>query len=228
MPITDEIQLGRVSLAEQAYRILKSQILGCNLSPGEKLDIFQLSEQFKVSRTPIKEALNRLAQEGLLEIRPQSGTFVAPIDPRDIEHVFDIRLMIELWAAGTAADRPEFLNLKTMSQMVDKCDSLLASERSFDFPKFADADFAFHSQIVLASRNPRLEVIYTSLNHKVPVMRFFWDEVRTRSLKSHQEHIRILRAFERAKKGQVLQALRSHILGSRREILRRAVVAKVA
>ncbi|MGH9159889.1 MAG: GntR family transcriptional regulator, partial [Vicinamibacteraceae bacterium] len=96
MPVGIVKPLENVSLGEQAYQLIKRQIVEGRLAPGEKLDILELSKALGVSRSPIKDALNRLALEGMLTVHPQRGTFVSTIAADDIEQLFDARLMIEL------------------------------------------------------------------------------------------------------------------------------------
>ena len=87
------------------YKILKAKILSEQLTPGERLDLSAIEKQMGISRTPLKEALNRLAVDGLVEIRPRSGTYVTVHSLEKIEDVFDARQLLEVYAAGLAAER---------------------------------------------------------------------------------------------------------------------------
>src|ERR1017187_8004501 len=90
------------SLSDRAYDILRKEIISGNLAPGEKLNVHDLAAAMQISRTPIKEAINRLAEDGLVTIRSRKSTFVSLIEPEKLREIFDIRLKIELWGAERA------------------------------------------------------------------------------------------------------------------------------
>ena len=89
-------------LTQQVYNILREKIIGRIYTPGDKLDIHKLAEDFGVSRSPVKDAINQLVHDGLIEIIPRKGTYVTQLNFTDFIEVLDARLMIELWAAKHA------------------------------------------------------------------------------------------------------------------------------
>jgi DNA-binding GntR family transcriptional regulator len=90
-------------LAEGVLRHLSRDIVSGVLAPGQRLLELQLAAELGVSRSPVREAIHRLATEGLVEIRPRRGAFVATLTPKDLEDVFDVRQQLERMAAGLAA-----------------------------------------------------------------------------------------------------------------------------
>jgi len=90
------------NLHTAVYERLKSQIIDFTLKPGQKLQDRQLGSQFGVSRTPVREALNRLVQEGFVKQIPGQGYFVKEITIKEIEHLYDIREALEALAAQQA------------------------------------------------------------------------------------------------------------------------------
>src|SRR5919199_1438099 len=88
-----------VDLTEQTYRGLKDKILRGELKPGTQISVPTTALALGVSRTPVNDALKRLANDGLVEIVPRQGTFVTQLTARDVAEIFDMRLMIELYAA---------------------------------------------------------------------------------------------------------------------------------
>lgn len=94
-----------ISLAESAYRQLKAGILTCDVAPGTLLGAPQLARSLDMSRTPVQEALKALTREGLLIAAPRVGYRVTPVTARDIEEICDLRIMLEVPAAGLAAKR---------------------------------------------------------------------------------------------------------------------------
>lgn len=97
--ITTYQPLDYTDLTEQTYRILKDRILRNELLPGAQISVPEVALALGVSRTPVTDALKRLASDGLVDIFPRRGTFVSQLTARDVAEIFDIRLMIELSAA---------------------------------------------------------------------------------------------------------------------------------
>jgi DNA-binding GntR family transcriptional regulator len=221
MPVAIERPIENLSLAERVYQLLKAQIVEGKLAPGEKLDIFALADTLQVSRTPIKEAINRLTLEGLLTIQPQKGTFVSTLEPEKIRQVADIRLMMELWGARRALRNREALNSRRMDEILGRCAVLLAApEEEFDYSAFAQCNMEFHGLIVEAARNAELSRLYESLEAPVRVTRMFLGRSRQRSRKAHAEHVEMLRALRQGTYAAVKSLLRAHIMGGLNDILK--------
>ena len=88
-----------VKLSEQIYQLLKRDIIECVYEPGETLQESSVRETYKIGHTPFREACARLKAEGLIQIVPHRGYFVAPFSPNLIQDLFELRLMIEPHAA---------------------------------------------------------------------------------------------------------------------------------
>ncbi len=93
--------LDRTDLTERTYAVLKERILTRRMAPGERISVPEVAGALGVSRTPVTDALKRLAVEGLVDIQPRRGTFVTGLNAPDVGDLFDIRLMIECHAADT-------------------------------------------------------------------------------------------------------------------------------
>ena len=93
------------TLTEQAYRLIEEQIVTLRLRPGDVLSEQMLSATFKIGRTPIREALQRLAREGLITILPRKGILVSDINPRSQLLVLEVRREIERLLSRTGAER---------------------------------------------------------------------------------------------------------------------------
>ena len=95
----------KVSLAEQVYMRLRTEILHCQLPPGTELSEAELAARFEMSKTPVREALVTLRQEGLVLTFPRRGYQVAPITFGDMNELFDLRIMLEAGAVELACQR---------------------------------------------------------------------------------------------------------------------------
>lgn len=207
------------SLSNRVCQLLRNQIIQGRLKPGQKLDIFELAAKLKVSRSPIKEAFNRLAHEGLVTIQPQRGTFVTVLGPEDVEQIFDARLMVELWAAKKIAEHRETLQLDKMREALWHSEPVLETPEKFNYLAYNEGDVAFHSYIVQAAGNSRLSEIYQLLNVHVQAMRIYWAKAYKRAVESHGEHLQIAAAFENGQFHEVERLLTKHIVGSKNHLL---------
>jgi DNA-binding GntR family transcriptional regulator len=97
----------RGNLAEQVYAELKDQMLDFRLVPGDRFSEVEIGKRLGVSRTPVREALFRLRNEGLLDVESKSGWFVRPIDFGKLEQLYDLRVILELAAVARLCTRSE-------------------------------------------------------------------------------------------------------------------------
>jgi DNA-binding GntR family transcriptional regulator len=210
----------RLSLAEDAYQTLARRIVEGELEPGRKLDIFEIAAELRVSRTPVKEAFNRLALEGMLTIHPRRGTFVSRVTADDVREVFDVRLMMEAWAVRRLAESKDAAVIEEMERQVRACEEVMA-ERKLDYEIFVSADLAFHRAIVEGGANARLERFYASVFPHVQLMRIYRGRAREQAERSHRHHVEILRAVRDAGPNYAVDALTAHITSSRDDVLRK-------
>lgn len=137
---------GRGSLRDRAYRSIRTAILEGQLPPGAAISEAERAETLGVSRTPIREALQLLAQEGLVEIFPKRGTLVARLSARDVRESFELREAIETAAARLAARRRTQPELDLMR---DALDAAAATDADAAYVSGAD----FHRAVVAAAHN---------------------------------------------------------------------------
>jgi DNA-binding GntR family transcriptional regulator len=142
---------GRAPAGPYLYAALRDQIVRAELAPGERLSEAELGERLGVSRTPIREALGRLRDDRLVEVRPQIGTFVARISPAAVSDAQFIREALECTAVRVSA---ELADVESMAQMEE---NLRAQERAterIDIDAWQLLDDTFHRQICDLSGHP--------------------------------------------------------------------------
>lgn len=105
------------SLAEQAFEKLKQDILRCHFRPGEILNEADLASRYGMSKTPIREALNLLRRDGLVQILPRRGILVRSIELQDVQNTFLLRMLLEPEAAALAATRATTEQMKRISEL---------------------------------------------------------------------------------------------------------------
>ena len=220
MPLAIETPVESRSLSERAYEILKDQIIHGHLAPGEKLDIHELAKELRISRTPIKEAINRLTLQGLVTIQSRKTTFVSIWEANKVHELFDLRLMMELWAAERALKLPVVLDLRTMAELLKQAGSLFSKSQEFDYTTFTRFDQQFHLLILDGAKNSQLRHAYDSLNAHIQIMRVYWGRAREHAFRSHKEHLKVFEAFKQKSPAQVRSTLSANIINTRDDILK--------
>ncbi len=141
-------------LADRAYEELRDRLVTLQIKPGEPIDEDQLGRELEMGRTPIREAIKRLALENLVTVFPRRGTFAAEINITDLAHITDVRQALEGQAAYRAAERITDAQQAELTQLLDE---LCASRGSDDMPALMELDTRVHRFIYRLSGNPFLE-----------------------------------------------------------------------
>lgn len=155
----------RRSLADSAYDLLLDEIVSGGLPPGARLRDRELAERLGASRTPVREALRRLADEGLVEVTPQSATRVAPVDVAGAAHAFPVVAALQGLAARLGVPG---LGRDALDRMVELRTAKRDALARADIPAAIAADDAFHDVLVAASGNHELR---RSLDRVMPQVR---------------------------------------------------------
>lgn len=204
-------RLDRVRASDSVLHVLREGILTRTFRPGDRLDVGALAGQLGVSATPVKDAINRLASEGLVDIRARSGTFVAELAPDAVAETFEIRRALECLAAERLVDRitPELV--ARFRAIVEDLDRPIASDRDRNAHERKNVEL--HALIVAASENQRLAELYRNLDAHVTIARVHSghrpDE--TRLEQERREHHAILDAIEARDAGRLIEVLSHHI-----------------
>jgi GntR family transcriptional regulator, rspAB operon transcriptional repressor len=146
--------LGLVNaLPDRVYGLLKQRIIRCVLAPGERLNEKEIADELRVSRTPLREALNRLGQERLVVRTPYAGYVVAPITEDGVRDLCELRLVLEVETAGLAAERATPQELRRMEAAAG------LEYRPGDRETYGDylaSNLVFHLELARGSHNERL------------------------------------------------------------------------
>jgi DNA-binding GntR family transcriptional regulator len=200
-----------LSLREIAYEALKEGLLRMDLSePAScgRLDERTLSEKLGVSRTPLREAINRLAAEGFLKVIPRKGIYIVQKTKAEVIEILLIRSVLEGLAARLAAKRASTDDIEAMKRIFS---SFTSKEISSRFLEYGQANIDFHERILKASQSKMLiDQASTFFDH----MR--WIRARAvgfvdRQEKMHNEHLQIVEAFEKRNSDLAEKIMRRHI-----------------
>jgi DNA-binding GntR family transcriptional regulator len=211
-PITAIAQTG---LTETVYKLLRDKISNHDYAPGERLQLDTLATQLAVSRTPVRDALNQLAAEGLVEIRPRRGTFVAHVDRETVAELYQMRLIIDTSVGKLLARRLTSQQIRTLAQLLDKLVKLVDGDDYVDYGAYLEHDRAFHSAIVRLLGNARLTAHYEEINLPLWLVRAQQDAGAPRDARaSLAEHRAIQQALAARDPRAAAEAMAAHIESS--------------
>jgi DNA-binding GntR family transcriptional regulator len=183
----------RSSLTVQAYSGIKRLITENAFGAGNFILEQDLANQLGMSRTPVREALIKLSQEGLVEIRPRHGMRVLSISPQDMAEIYEIITALETLAVENAASRqhePE--TLAALEKTIADMDTALAHD---DLLAWAEADESFHRMIVAMGGNAKLAVAVNTYLNQVRRARMFTLRLRPKPTASNIDHAAVVKAI---------------------------------
>ncbi len=186
------VNANSISLEERVYLLLEEEILSGKLHRGEQLREIALSERLEVSRTPIRGALHRLAEEGLVELCANKGATVIGITSDDIKDIYAVRMRLEGLAARLAAERMSEKDRAHLCEVTELSEFYL---KRGDDEKRGELDSEFHNTIFRASGSRHLNKILSDLHKNIKAYRRLSLKNTDRAEKSILEHREILEAI---------------------------------
>jgi DNA-binding GntR family transcriptional regulator len=209
------------SQSEAAYLRIRDRIVSLDMAPGSVVNEARLREELEIGRTPIREALQRLALENLVKSIPHRGTFVTDVNITDLARITEVRVVIEAHAARLAAERLVGQDRVAVQELL----AVLEAGGAADQRELMRLDQQIHRQIYRAARNSFLEsTLERYLNLSLRLWYLVVDqEVRLREAVA--EHVELLRAVLAGEGSRAEESMRRHVTGFEREI-RRALVER--
>jgi DNA-binding GntR family transcriptional regulator len=195
------------SLSDQAYAALRHLIVTLELPPGSAIKEPELVVALGIGRTPVREALRRLALERLVEVYPRRGMFVTTVDVRDLARLCEVRAVLEPEAARLAAERATRSDLEEINALVGE----LSDNRRRDDRDWIDLDERIHRAIYRTSHNQLLEeTLDWYYTHALRVWMLALD--RTKALHGAVlEHRELLTAIAQGKGAPAARLMRQHV-----------------
>ena len=204
------------SQSAEAYARLKAKIVTLELPPAAPIDENALMTELGLGRTPIREALQRLAYDSLVVIYPRRGTLVADLNPSDLQKVFELRLELEPFAARLAAERATPEQAAEMAALFADADAIL---QAGDYRQLIEVDHRAHVLLAQAAHNEFLEETLERLYSHV--LRLWYVSLHKvgRLREAIAEHREIVAAIQAQDGGRAAQAMRAHVAGFQSEFL---------
>lgn len=203
--------------AQQIYHSLRSMILDLELAPGTRFTETQVADHFQVSRTPVREALQRLEVENQIIIRPKQGCFVRAIDLSQIRDYYDVRVALEILAVERACEHMRDVALQDLAEQWNPA-----------FQHFGDtaddtmkqAEEAFHITLAQGSGNPALVRYLLDINDNIRVVRRLgWPDLSSIA-DTYQEHYDICRLILARDVDTARSTMQAHIRKSQDQAAR--------
>lgn len=207
----------RVSTAQRIERALLEEIGAGELTPGQRLDELGLARRFGASRTPVREALMRLAAQGVLAHGEKRGVFVARYSREELSHIFEAMHEIEAACARIAARRLNFLARSEIEAAQANC---LSAAESGDRAGYLRANEAFHMAIYKATGNPFMAEIASEFRHRTGPFRARKFSSRDDLLASARSHQALMEDIFSENSATASKGMRDHMTASFMETLK--------
>jgi DNA-binding GntR family transcriptional regulator len=202
-------EIHRQSLSDQVYHYIKRMILSGGIRGGEKIPEEKVAQQFGVSRTPIREALNRLEEYGLITIKPRSYAVVVALEPREAGQLAIIRSQLETLAVSLLTDCATEEDFRELDLLVRECNALIAEG---DIATTFEKDSLLHLEIARRTGNRHLYEICEKLDAKVQLLRLVL-RIPLEKLKIYvKHHDEIVNAMKRRDKESAVSLMQHHIM----------------
>ena len=212
----DTKAMPRANLAEQVYAQLKAEMHDFTLVPGDRLSEAEIGTRLGVSRTPVREALFKLRNEGFLAVEAKTGWFVNPLDFGKLDELYDLRVTLEVASILKLChqgpkDETELDALKAIWLVP-------VAERLDDAVQVGTLDEQFHATLVHAAGNAEISRVHWDVTERIRIIRRLDFTRSDRIDATYAEHAKILRAVLQHKPDQAQLLLKSHIEQSKTEV----------
>ena len=212
---------GHRSRADEVYAQLKQDVADFKLVPGDRFTETEISVRLGVSRTPVRQALFRLQQEGYVEVLFRSGWRVLPFDFDKFEQLYDLRMVLETTAAHRLCEEGLRRGGKIDRALFDELIAIWLvpiAQRSTDTVQVSQWDEAFHCALVAAAGNTEMARVHRDVTDRIRIIRRLDFTKQARIDATYDEHAKILKAIQRKRGDQAAMLLRAHIETSQAEV----------
>lgn len=205
--------------AGHAYSHIKVRLIRGEFAPGMRLTEQQFASDVGSSRTPVREALRRLVAEGLLEFKPNVGTFVRTWTIKEIGELFDLRVLLESEVAAAAAENIAADEIDHLSALQDRVESNGVDLAIGNLGRISELNREFHRIIAQASNNPRLVSMLANAIEQPIVQQTFRRYSTTGLQRSFFQHRELVDAFRARDRLWAADAMRCHIRAAKHALL---------
>ena len=212
----DVISIPRAALHEQVAMRLRQMLVEGQLAPGAKLNERELAQVLQVSRTPLREAIKRLAAEGLVELLPNRGAVAVSLGEQDVANTFEVMAGLEAMSGEFAAQRVtegELAEIKAMHF------EMLAAYTRADLSSYYRINADIHRAINAAAKNPVLTATYNQVNARLQALRFRSNQDGEKWRRAVNDHERMIEALSARDAAAMRAVLLTHLNNKRDVVL---------
>jgi len=203
-------------LSSRAYQFIKEDIVNCTLTPGQFIAQISLADKYKVGLTPIREALRQLITEGFVQPVPRLGYIVSPVTTRDVEEIFEMRLILETSSARLAIARGTELELRDLVQAADF--TYTYKDRQ-SYSTFLAQNKTYHLKVATLAKNNRLvQQLSKTMDELTRVFHMGLD-IRDSTEEMREDHLNLANALLERDASLAERLVRSEILLSRERVM---------
>lgn len=218
----DPKMLPVATLPDRVYEVLKHRILTCALPPGQRLIEKHLCAELGVSRTPLREALNRLAHERLVGLTPYRGYAVTPVTLEDVRSLCEVRRIVECESAALAAERA---TPQEIEQLAGLAELHYRPGQRETYQDYLRANSAFHLAVVRCTHNLRLETIVMSVLDQVQRPIYLGLDVGLDPVAATAEHLETVAVIRARDPAGARRLTTEYMVGTERRILEAITVS---
>jgi DNA-binding GntR family transcriptional regulator len=200
------------NLHETTFQKLRSLLVEGKIAPGSKLNERELAESLNVSRTPIREAIRRLAADGLVELIANRGAIAVELTLEDVIHTFDVIADLEGFSGELAANN---ISAATLSELEALQYEMLASYARRDLSSYYKLNLRIHHLINQAANNPVLSRLFSQVNARIEALRFRSNQDGVKWEKAVEEHQEMLEALKARDSTRMRKIMMQHVMNKR-------------
>ena len=204
------------NLPEAIFQKLRSLLVEGKIAPGSKLNERELAESLHVSRTPIREAIRRLAAEGLVELITNRGAIALQLNLEDVVHTFDVIAQLEGFSGELAANN---ISDAALSELEALQYEMMASYARRDLSSYYKLNLRIHHLINQAANNPILTRLFSQVNARIEALRFRSNQDGVKWEKAVEEHQEMLNALKARDSARMRKIMISHVQNKRDVVL---------
>lgn len=209
---------GVTTATQRAHAVLRAGILDGTHPAGSRLREDTLAEELGLSRTPVREALQRLGTEGLVAHLAHRGARVASWSAADLEETFALRAVLEGLGARRAAERATAADVATLRELCTRMETTISPGAPRDLDALTELNHRFHHELLRIADSPRLETMVDTVIHVPVVMRTFLRYSDPALARSQHHHRELCDALEVGDGGWAESVMRSHVLAARAQL----------
>jgi DNA-binding GntR family transcriptional regulator len=204
-----------VKAAELAYNTIRAAIAEGVHAPGARITEQEVAASAGVSRTPVREAMNRLSAEGLLRFVPNQGTYVNDWSEQDAEDIFELRALLEGYASRLAAKKASGAEIKKLLNLAEKQYREAVERRPGYLERVADLNTRFHKKLQDVADSERLKATLADLTNAPLVLQTFRDYENEDLVRSAHHHLEIVEAIRAGDGEWASSVMHAHVMSAR-------------